>query len=167
MKRFGRYILLLAVVAVVVAVDQLTKIWADRSLASDEHPLVVPLPDASGATLKDAVLAEWPDLGGDDPAAFIRRYVTKVPAKAGLDPDGPAYVHPWTDRSILGYHVFHRQDRELAPRRLLLVEPLGVARWLRYVLPGWSDDKRRDAVWNHYAKITLTRFLLDRCAAGG
>ncbi len=166
MKRFGRYWFLVAAVALVVAADLLSKVWADRVLANPEHPQpLVVTPEEAGRPLRDVVIARFGLTGDDATDAALKDNLLQLREPPGLDPAAPAFADAFAPGSAFAYVTFHRRDLTLAPRVVHRETPLVVDRWLSYLRPDWSAAERRSRVLEHYKGKSLAQFLSERVPA--
>ena len=113
-------ILILAVVALVsVVAESATKIWAEKQLATVEHP--IPLSVAKGDTAKtvdDLVKRRFPGLDAKARQALIAKDVRRL-VQAKITADKPM-------RQSTHYFVFHRRNLTEAPRHLFLTHQSGL-----------------------------------------
>jgi signal peptidase II len=116
-----RYMMLALILVVGVAADQWTKLWADKSLGTLEHPLVLQITDAEAGqelgsvlrarfALTDSDLDELSSLGPSGLSQLFdaKRLVSEARAF-------PVYAE---EPRLAYYWVFHHETFDMPPRRV-------------------------------------------------
>lgn len=161
MSQTKKFVILAVVLVATVALDQITKVWADNSLANGERPLSVQIQAADdGKTLGAVLSSRFPELSGEALDVAVRERTTLLDQGATLTPDTPVFA-PDAQHSI-GYYAFARGDLDVPPRRVIRNEAALLDRWLAVARPDVPTDARRAAIREKLADVTLAPYLAER-----
>lgn len=164
MPHARKYLALVLVAGALLFLDLWSKDWADRTLASPQHPLPVLVEAGEAGTTLGAVLAaRYPALAAEVDR-IARDAVSKATLGLALDPRANVFASlptPAGPRVPVAWVVFH-DGPERAPRRLDLVEKPLLRRWLTFVFDGRSRNEIETLVEQAFADATLARYVGER-----
>lgn len=161
-----RVSMLLIIGLVSAALDLGSKEWADRRLASDDHPLPAPVADADVGKPVTAVLAAaWSFLSPDELTAALERGDVRriVRPATPLAPEVKPYEARGLASTAGGVYVFYRGfDR--APRRVAFADVPQTWQLLQPALDNLPREQAIAAVQQGLAGLTLPDLLARRDA---
>jgi len=158
--------LLLVIGLLSAALDLGTKEWADRRLASDDHPLPAPVGDADvGKPVRDVLAGAWSFLSvAEVDAALERGDVRRVTRPATpLAPDLKPYEARGLASTAGGVYVFYR-GFERAPRRVAFTDVPQTYQLLQPALDNLPREQAIATVQQGLATLTLPELLARRDA---
>ncbi|MBM4386534.1 MAG: signal peptidase II [Deltaproteobacteria bacterium] len=159
MNKNFKYLIILAVAASVAACDLITKRWAERSLASYEHPKpVVVGQDEDGMSLKTLFQKRFP---GRD-AGYLASVSERLDMAVRFSPDDKVFTVEEKAGNLTGFYLFHKGDLSVSPRRLDRRELFKAEKVLRASRPELSQAEVRKMVREQLGSKTIKEFVIEK-----
>ncbi|NUN15956.1 MAG: signal peptidase II [Myxococcales bacterium] len=143
-----------------LVLDQWSKMWAERSLGTPEHPLFVRIDNEfHGRTVSEVLKQTYPDVVTAPNSDNLARTTLVLDTAVDLGANTPVYGDGAPPAS--GFYAFSRSE-DLPPRRVFRSDQFLMERWIRAAIPNVDLPTIRQAVLQTLSDVTLATFLSSR-----
>lgn len=158
--RYKKFLLISVTFVGFLVLDQWSKMWAERSLGTPDHPLFVRIDTQSqGKTVSEVLQQTYPDVLSSTTPETLPRSLLLLNSDIDLSANTPVFGDGAPPAS--GFYAFSRGE-DLPPRRVFRSDQFLMERWIRSVLPGSDIATIRQAVLKELSDVTLAPFLASR-----